>query len=177
MSHHFDPFQHTCRRDVLEMPQGLLLIIKWAKTIQTVGTAPVLPIPEIRGHPTDPVVAYRGLVTASKTTNPNQPLLTMGSGRARTVVTIPILVNAFKTSCWIPCNWIPHYIHCIAQEEAVPHEPTRQEYTKLTSCAIDYGSPVPFGPTSPHHTYQNCLWWQLWLHPCPTWSIVMRFTP
>ena len=38
----------------------------------------------------------RDLLAASLTTNPNQSLFTMGSSRAQTVVTIPMLVKAHK---------------------------------------------------------------------------------
>ena len=33
----FDPTQHTCRGDVSLVPPGLLLIIHWLKTTQTIG--------------------------------------------------------------------------------------------------------------------------------------------
>ena len=56
----------------------------------------MLPIPEVLGHPADPVAAYKDLCVASPTTNPNQPLLTVTKGRAQMVVTRYILSQALK---------------------------------------------------------------------------------
>ena len=72
----FDPMWPTCRGDIVMAPPGLQILVRWTKTHQSVGQAPVLPIPEVSGHPTDPVAAYRLLLAASPTTSPDQPLLT-----------------------------------------------------------------------------------------------------
>ena len=63
--------------------------------VQAVSNAPVIHIAQVRGHPTDPVQAYRDLLGASPTTHPNQPLI-FTSGCTRTVVTIPMLVSALN---------------------------------------------------------------------------------
>ena len=85
----------TCLRgDVLLSPPSLLLVIRWTKTVQTVGNAPVIPIPRVQEHPADPTQAYLDLLAASPITHPNQPLLAITSGSNRTVVTILMLVTA-----------------------------------------------------------------------------------
>ena len=72
----------------------MLLIVRWSNTIQIVGTAPVLPIPE--GHPADPVAVYADLLTALFSAHPNRPLLAMSLDKTRTVITISMLVNALR---------------------------------------------------------------------------------
>ena len=57
----------------------------------------MLPIPEVKGHPINQVAAYADLLTASPTFHPNEPLLTIGSGKSKTVVTLPMLANGLRT--------------------------------------------------------------------------------
>ena len=92
----FDLSYYACRGDILVASPAKLLVVRWTKTIQSEGAAPVIPILEVNGHPADLVAAYAELLAASPTSHPNQPLLTIGSGRARKVVTIPMLVSGFR---------------------------------------------------------------------------------
>ena len=57
-------------------PPSLLLLVRWTKTHQSVGKSPVLPIPSVPAHPSDPVAAFHLLFRSSPTTSPNHPLLT-----------------------------------------------------------------------------------------------------
>ena len=79
---HFDTTQQSCRRDVLVAPPGLLPIIRWSKTIDVVSRTPMLPIPEVKDYPSDPLVAYRELLATSPSTHPNKLLLSMGDAKA-----------------------------------------------------------------------------------------------
>ena len=62
--------------------------------IQVVGQYPALPIPAIKSHLPNPVAAYRQHITASPTSSPNQPHLTISSGRHQKVVTNKMLSTA-----------------------------------------------------------------------------------
>ena len=84
----FDPSRHTCRGDIFFALRGLHILVQWTKTHQSVGQAPVLPVPEVPGHPADPVVAYRLLLAASPTMTPHQPFLTYQHRGRRTMVTV-----------------------------------------------------------------------------------------
>ena len=53
------------------------------------------PIPEVTGHPSDPVAVYADLTT-SPTTHHKHPLRTMSSGKSTIVLTIRMLVNALR---------------------------------------------------------------------------------
>ena len=53
----------------------------------------MLPISEVHVHHDDPVVAYSDLLV---TTNPNQTLLAMCSGMARTVINFSMLMITLK---------------------------------------------------------------------------------
>ena len=77
--------QHTCQGHCC--PTWPSHIHQGAKMLQFVGRVPALVIPEVPGHPADPVATYK----ASPTTWPNQPLLTMIHGNSQTVVMVPML--------------------------------------------------------------------------------------
>ncbi len=89
--HQFDPARHTSRADVLIKPPEVVLVLKWSKTIQDLGSTPLIPLPEIPRHPLCPLQAYRELLAASPTTSPRQPLLTAKSSTGRQTLTAPLL--------------------------------------------------------------------------------------
>ena len=78
-------------------PPGLQILVWWTKTHQSVGRVPVLPILEVLGHPTDPVMAYRLLLAASPTKSPDQSLLTYLHRGCHTTVMVPIPFQALAT--------------------------------------------------------------------------------
>ena len=45
-----DPSRHTCRGDIISAPKGLLILVRWTKSLQLVGRVAVLPIPEVSGY-------------------------------------------------------------------------------------------------------------------------------
>ena len=49
----FNPTRNMCRA-----PLGILLIVRWTKTIQAMGRTPILCIPQITNYPADPVAAF-----------------------------------------------------------------------------------------------------------------------
>ena len=59
----FDRSRHTCRVDIIQAPPGLLIVIRWSKSHQTVASSPVLPFPAVLGHPSGGAMAahMRGL--------------------------------------------------------------------------------------------------------------------
>ena len=91
----FDRSRHTCHGDIIQAPPGLLIIIRWAKTQQTVASSPVLPLPAIPGHPADPAAAFHQLISVSPSTSPDHPLLSYRRGPRVVVVTVPMLAAAF----------------------------------------------------------------------------------
>ena len=93
----FDPSQHAYRADVLGGLPGLQLVVQWTKTLQGVGATPVIPIPQVQGHPANPVHAYKDL-SVSPTTHSNHPLLTIISGGTWITVIISMLVAGIKGS-------------------------------------------------------------------------------
>ena len=93
----FDPSRHTCRRDIIQAPPGLLIIIRLTKTHQTAGSAPVLPIPAVPGHPVDPVAAYHQLLASSPSSSPDHPLFTYTQGTGVVTVMVCMLAAALAT--------------------------------------------------------------------------------
>ena len=94
---HLQPSRHTCWGDIFVSPPGLLLLVRWTKTHQTVGKSPVLPIPSVPGHPSDPVAAFHLLLCSSPTTSPNHPLLTYLKDGHLVIVTITMLARALAS--------------------------------------------------------------------------------
>ena len=82
--------------DVLVAPPGLLLIVNWLNIIQVVGRSPVLPIPDVKDHLSEPLADNKELLTPSPTTYPNQPLLTMSVTKRPTMIIVPMLVQRLK---------------------------------------------------------------------------------
>lgn len=71
----FDRKRHTCRGDILVNPPGLVVILKWSKTLQTHHQTHLIPLPAVPGHPLCPVTAFQAMVADIPTTSPNDPLL------------------------------------------------------------------------------------------------------
>ena len=132
---------------------GLLLIIMWSKIIQMIGTTHVLQLPEVRRHSADSVTACIDLLVASLTTHPNQPLLPIGSGRAWTVVTIFMPVNALRIM-WetLQLDTTLYSLQSLRRGDAI----------SAYQAGIDQ---IDIKHPSGCQTH---LWWQPWLWPCPT---------
>ena len=92
----FDPSRHTCRGDLLLKPPGLLVLLKWSKTLQTANITPLIPVPHLPAHPLDPVQAVSDMFTASPTLYPDQPLLTYNVAGRPITVTIDMLAHLLK---------------------------------------------------------------------------------
>ena len=92
----FDATRHTCRGDVTRAAPGLVILLKWTKTLQSSDKSHLLPLPTIPHHTADPVAAYKALVKASPTLSANQPLLTISSPKGLRVITARLLASALK---------------------------------------------------------------------------------
>lgn len=96
----FDISRHTCRGDVLEDKNGLVIILKWTKTLQDKSKVFLIPLPRIRGSKLCPVTAYRQMCLDYPTTDANQPLFIIPSDSRRRrwqLLTAPYLARVFKT--------------------------------------------------------------------------------
>lgn len=69
----FDIHKHLCRGDVFVKEDGIYLLIKWSKTLQTHDRVLLLPLCEIPGHRLCPKAAFMDMVAARPAT-PNAPL-------------------------------------------------------------------------------------------------------
>ena len=89
----FNLICNTCRGDIIVTPTGLPVVINRTKTVRWL---PLLPIPHIPSHPADSLQAYKHLITASPTTSPDQPLLTIIRGTRIICVTVGMLCEALR---------------------------------------------------------------------------------
>ena len=98
--HLFSPRQDTCRGDVLFAPPGLVLVLRWTKTLQRGDRAHMVPLPARPGHPLCPRAAYQQLLQHTPTISPNHPLLQVPAAAsaplARRCVTSSQLTAALK---------------------------------------------------------------------------------
>ena len=76
-------------------PPGIIIIMKWSKTVQTMGSAPLL-LSQLLEQATYPIYVYQQLIAASPTKKSNQPLLTMAFARGLVVVTTELFDNYLK---------------------------------------------------------------------------------
>jgi len=83
----FDPLKNTCRGDILFQHPGLVIILKWSKTLQDNKSVYLIPLPKIEGHSMCPVQAFINMTQAFPTVSPNEPLLHLGGQTLRMVTT------------------------------------------------------------------------------------------
>ena len=69
----FSPYYQLARGDVIFAPPGLLLLIKWSKTIQAKNAVKILKIPDLGANPICPVHAIRNAMSITPGAN-NSPL-------------------------------------------------------------------------------------------------------
>lgn len=93
----FDPRRHTCRGDIMIRPPGLVILIKWSKTLQRGENAHLIPLPKIPGSPLCPNQAYIDMLSVCPTLSPNDPLLRIPRKDGHlSVLTSGKLAQAFK---------------------------------------------------------------------------------
>ena len=120
------------------------------------------------GHPANPVQAYRDLLATSPTTHPEQPLLTFNSGRAKMVVTLPMLVNSLNIFLEaLQMDTVLYSLHSLGGMVGVPRQPTREAQTRMTLRDTDCGPRMLFGSTSLPLVWLFPRWQRHW--QCP-WS-------
>lgn len=92
----FDPSRHTCRGDVIVHPPGLILVLKWSKTLQKSSQYVNIPIPGIPGHPLCPVRAYQQMTRAVPASANHPLLLVSDAGGVTSPLTLRGLARAFQ---------------------------------------------------------------------------------
>ncbi len=91
----FDHKRHTCRGDIIISPPGLIVVLKWTKTLQRGDQTHLVPLPEIPNSPACPVLAYQHMANIFPTRSSNDPLLTL-SGKSPRIITCGQLRKAFN---------------------------------------------------------------------------------
>jgi hypothetical protein len=86
-----DKSRDMCRGDVVFKPPGLVVALKWSKTLQTLGATPLVPLPSMPGHPLDPRQAFLDLLRQAPTVSRDQPLLMFVRQGVSNVMTSPLL--------------------------------------------------------------------------------------
>ena len=81
----FDRSRHTTRSDITVQPPGLLVHLKWTKTLQHGRHPSVIPIPALPGSPLDPVAAFIQMISAVPGAKASDPLLSLPHGRWLTI--------------------------------------------------------------------------------------------
>lgn len=106
----FDPSRHTARGDIIFHNPGIIMIIKWSKTLQTGQTA-LIPIPSIKNYLHCPVKTFRRMCTNIPAPN-SAPLFIFPGGPPHISITIPYLqktlAKMLKAICIQPLNYSLH---------------------------------------------------------------------
>ena len=82
----YDATRHTRRTDVTLTPSGLVIAIKWTKTLQKRGRPVKIPLPRIPGSSLCPTQAFSTMRRLIPTSQPNTPLLVMNNNKGRLVL-------------------------------------------------------------------------------------------
>ena len=88
--------------------------MKWYKTVQTMGSALLPPIPQLSDKP--PITEYQQLIAASSTKKPIQPLPTMASVEGLAIVTTELLTNALKDMYGLDIDSSLHSLQTLCRE-------------------------------------------------------------
>jgi hypothetical protein len=92
----FDKSRHTTHGDVSLQAPGVVIRIKWSKTVQTMDNQQLLPLPAVPNSVADPVAAYKQLLLAVPTTSARQPLLSYVSCSGVAIVTTYMLATSLR---------------------------------------------------------------------------------
>ena len=106
----FDINRHTARGDVLYHPPGLILILKWTKTIQG-GESALIPLPYIHKNILCPVTAFQEMCEKIPGTSMDPLLILPGQGSGNTQVTTKVLQLAFSDILAQLNVTIPYTLH------------------------------------------------------------------
>ena len=79
----FDPAKNLCRRDIIVRPWGLVICVRWSKTIQFRERQLLIPVMRLsQGHPLCPVQAYERHVLEFPVSQPSPVFLHYRKGHA-----------------------------------------------------------------------------------------------
>ena len=104
----FDPAKNLCRRDIIIRPWGLVIRIRWSKTIQFRERQLLIPVMRLRqGHPLCPAQAYERHITEFPTAPTSPAFLRSGKGHA-TPITHSVFTHCARSSvmqAFLPPNY------------------------------------------------------------------------
>jgi hypothetical protein len=95
-ANNFDPSRHLCLGDLSHHPGGLLLHIKWSKTVQFKERSYQLPLPYIPGHPLCPVTALEQLLSLGPSLPLSAPLFAFPNLTGVTLLTRSIFSKCLQ---------------------------------------------------------------------------------
>ena len=126
----FDHTRHTCRSDILFHPPGIIIIMKWSKTLQSAASCHLVPIPGIPGHTLCPVQAFQDMVAIIPSAGPNTPLL-MLPGRTG-ALGLDKLSRAFKVLLSTAgCDTTKYSLHSLRRSGATAAYTAGVDFTHI----------------------------------------------
>ena len=152
----FDVTLHTCRGDVFVQAAGLVITLKWTKTLQTAGQPAVIPVPSIPGHALDPVSAYQSMVTYIPTLHPSEPLLLLRNRRLMTSQHLRHILQSILAALGQPVRL--YSLHSLRRGGA----------TASPRAGVDYIN------IKRHGTWRSDSFWDYIAHHAPEDSAVAR---
>ena len=139
----FDPLRHTCRGDVLLRPPGIVVILKWSKTIQRGEQVPLIPLPATKDPRLCPVRAYTHMLRVCPTKSANEPLLMVTNTHNRRAITSSELSTTF---------------HVIMEAMGYPKRAYILHSLRASGATAAYNAGVDFLHTK-HQGFSEKRWW------------------
>lgn len=94
----FDHTRHTTRGDVQQSPTGLVIALKWTKTLQSAMVPVHIPLPSLPGSTLCPLRAFNSMLQGVPSPHPWAPLLLLpNTSGGLTVITIHHLTSGFNS--------------------------------------------------------------------------------
>ena len=88
----FDSRIHMMRKDIVDTPQGLGLMVFWTKTRQISRSPDVIPLPRMKGSIVCPTTWWFKYKRITEGASPRGPLLVSPEGRGHDIIFQPVLL-------------------------------------------------------------------------------------
>ena len=157
----FDATRHLTRDDISRHAKGLLVRLKWTKTMQSSCTPTSVCLPQIPGSPLCPTAAYVALLQVDPTSSPGQPFVRYLDGNP---ITAAYLTAQWRTLIWAagldPAGFSLHSLrrggaHFALHRGGVLLTDVMAHGTWRSDAVHAYIRPDTYQETSVHRAFQN----------------------
>jgi integrase len=153
----FDPLRHIARGDVQPSEQGLVITIKWSKTLQSYRQGAVVHLPSIPHSPLCPVAVFNLLNSKFPVPN-NLPLLSYLAGSTYRVISKNSLQAMLKSA---------------AAQANIPFDTSFHIFCR-SAASLAFAAGVPFKQIQAHGTWTSESIWS-YIHSSAKAALLPNF--